>query len=100
LLERGYARIPDGDIERNYDPNDIRQIVGPKGTIFVADTRGFHKGTPPETGDRLLLQFEFCNNLFGGSYSTAQFKDSYNLRLLELARKYGRIYSKFTLDAK
>jgi hypothetical protein len=100
LLARGYARIPDHDIESYYEADDIKQIVGPKGTIFIADTRGFHKGTPLETGDRLVLQFEFCNNLFGGPYTKAELRGSYDSRLLELARKYRRIYSKFTLDAK
>jgi hypothetical protein len=87
LLKRGYARISDEDIERHYPLQSIREIAGPQGTMFVADTRGFHKGKPPEAGDRLVLQFEFCNNLFGGAYSKSDLKNNYDAHLLALAKK-------------
>jgi len=98
LLARGYVRIPDHEIESYYDKEDIKEIIGVKGTIFVADTRAFHKGTPLETGDRLVLQLEFCNNLFGGAYTRGRFKSSYDPHLLELARMCAPVYSKFDLD--
>jgi hypothetical protein len=100
LLKRGYVRIPDKDIERYYPASDIKEITGPRGTIFVADTRGFHKGMPIEAGDRLLLQFEFCDSLFGGQYTRARLKESHDAHLLEMAQRYKRTYSKFECDSK
>lgn len=98
LLKRGYVRIPDEDIERFYQADDIKEITGPRGTMFVADTRGFHKGKPIENGDRLILQFEFSNSLFGSEYTKARFENNYESHLLELAEKYQRVYSKFTVS--
>jgi hypothetical protein len=66
--------------------------------VFVADTRAFHKGKPIKEGDRLVLQFEFSNSLFGGGYTMASFKPHYDPQLLELAQKYKRVYSKFRIS--
>ncbi len=98
LLSRGYARIPDKEIELFYGADDIKEITGPRGTIFVADTRGFHKGKLPESSDRLVLQFEFCNNLFGGAYTKSRLRNDYDPHLLELATRYRRIFSKFEVN--
>ncbi len=98
LLKRGYARIPDEDIARYYQAGDIKEITGPRGTMFVADTRGFHKGMPISNGDRLLLQFEFTSSLFGGAYTKAHLKNNYDAHLLALAKRYRRVYSKFIVN--
>jgi hypothetical protein len=37
----------------------MRTIVGPKGTSFVADTYGIHKGSVPRSRPRLLLQAQY-----------------------------------------
>lgn len=98
LLKRRYARIPDADIEQNYPADDIKEIAGPRGTMFVADTRAFHKGKPLEEGDRLILQFEFCNSLFGGMYTKTRLKGGCHPHFRGTIGKYKQIYSKFTLD--
>jgi hypothetical protein len=100
LLKRGYVRIPDEDIETYYPADDIKEITGPRGTMFVADTRAFHKGKPLQEGDRLILQFEFSNSLFGGGYTLGSFEPHYDPHLLELAERYQRVYSKFSLSRK
>ena len=43
----------------------VVSIGGGRGTIFLADTRGLHKGRPLNTGHRLVLQTEFASSLFG-----------------------------------
>jgi Phytanoyl-CoA dioxygenase (PhyH) len=43
-------------------------ITGPRGTILAVDTSGFHKGLALTRGERLILQFEFTNSLFGAEY--------------------------------
>jgi hypothetical protein len=64
LLARGYQRIPDEDIEQVYGAGSIVEITGKRGTVFLADTRGFHKGKHPTRGDRLLAQIVYCSPVF------------------------------------
>jgi hypothetical protein len=99
LLRRGYARIPDEDMARHYPASAFVEITGPRGSIVAVDTRGFHKGKPPESGERLVLQLEFCNALFGGAYQRPRLPLAHP-RLRELAVAYPRIYSKFVLDGR
>jgi hypothetical protein len=44
------------------------EIEGSSGTVFVADTRGLHKGKSPTIGDRLVLQSEFSSSLLGAAF--------------------------------
>jgi len=67
LLKRGYARIPDSDIENTYPKEDAIEILGERGTVFAVDTTAFHKGKKPVSHDRLVLQAVFCSSLFGAN---------------------------------
>ncbi len=62
------GRFSDHDIKECY-PTQEAQILGPKGTIFAADTKGMHKGMPLLEGERLIFQIEFANSLFGAPYT-------------------------------
>lgn len=62
------GRFSDHDIKACYPTQEV-QILGPKGTIFVADTKGMHKGMPLLEGERLIFQIEFANSLFGAPYT-------------------------------
>jgi len=64
LRRRGLVRLSDEDIYRAYAGDRIVDLVGPRGTVFIADTRGFHKGHLPRTGHRLVLQVYHVNSLF------------------------------------
>lgn len=55
-------RRTDEDIESVYGVQKIVEICGPAGYGFAEDTRAFHKGSPPVTGDRLVVQVEFARN--------------------------------------
>lgn len=68
LLRDG--RIPDDEIARHFPAQDLIEVTAPRGSIFAVDTRGFHKGKAVEEGERLLLQLEFTNSLFGQNYGT------------------------------
>jgi hypothetical protein len=61
LRARGIQRISDADIERAYGKDRIAEISAPKGTMFAADTRAWHKGVKPLTEDRLVFQIEYSN---------------------------------------
>ena len=62
------GRYTDAEIESHYPRDRILSICGKRGTVFVADTRGFHKGLSVLEGDRLVLQVEFAVSLFGQNY--------------------------------
>jgi hypothetical protein len=64
LIKRGYVRIPDTDIREAYGHDKSVEITGRRGTVFLADTRGFHKGKHPTGGDRLICQLLYCSPVF------------------------------------
>lgn len=45
--------------------NKVIELTGPAGTFMAVDTVGLHKGQPPVSGDRCVLQVEFATSLFG-----------------------------------
>ena len=95
LLRRGYTRISDQDLHEYYPVDAIQQITGPQGTIFAADTRGFHKGKTIESGDRLIFQLEFSDCLFGGQYGKLALPSHPEKQFLETVEGYPQIYSRF-----
>jgi Flp pilus assembly protein TadD len=64
LRRRGLVRISDEDIHRTYGRDRVMDLVGPRGTVFIADTRAFHKGHLPRAGHRLALQIYYVSSLF------------------------------------
>jgi len=64
------GRISDEEIHQYYADARFVNVYGKRGTIFAADTRGFHKGVVPTSGDRLIFQIEYANSLFGARYDT------------------------------
>ena len=72
VLSRGYARISDNDIKSIYPPERVIEFTGSAGTIIAEDTRGLHKGKVLEKGQRLILELEFSNSLFGASLPTLE----------------------------
>lgn len=65
ILNRGYVRISDQELEKYYSKNNFKEITGPAGTIVFGDTSCWHKGKPLTKGDRLILQLEYTSSLFG-----------------------------------
>ena len=68
LLKMGYNRLSDEQINDYYSKNNIKKILGKKGTMFIGDTSCYHRGHPPIIKDRLLLVIEFSNSMFGASH--------------------------------
>lgn len=50
------GRYSDQDIAAKYGENNLITIDGPRGTMFLADTAGVHKGAPAVDGPRLLFE--------------------------------------------
>lgn len=96
LLRRGYVRLRDDELEPHYPAADRVEISGPAGTIFAADTRGFHKGITPRSGHRLMLQLEFCDSLFGGTYARPPFPAECVPELAQRREALARLYSRYS----
>ena len=58
------GRMPDTEI---LSDRDIELFgTGLAGDLVVADTRGWHKATPPQLGTRTMLQLVYSSSYFGG----------------------------------
>ena len=58
------GRHPDGEVESAF-PGAVEAITGPRGSMFLADTLGLHKGLEVAEGHRLVFQIEWTSSLFG-----------------------------------
>jgi len=94
LLNKGYTRLEDSEINVNYSPDRVIEFAAPRGTVIAEDTRGLHKGKHVEHGDRLVLQLQFSNSLFGGNYPPARMH-LVDPQLKAMQAQYPRIYSNY-----
>lgn len=62
---RADRRYADAEVLGHYAPEDLVRITGASGTMFLADTRGLHKGLHVVDGARLVFQLEYASSLFG-----------------------------------
>jgi hypothetical protein len=74
LLRPG--RIHDDEIASAYPAEDIKEFVGPAGTIIIEDTRGHHKGVALRAGSRLMFEAIFTSSLFGANYQKSSLQES------------------------
>lgn len=58
-------RLSDDQVARHYPKDRWQVITGPKGTVFFADTQGFHKGGRVEQGSRAMFQINLASDRFG-----------------------------------
>jgi len=98
LLEKGYSRLTDEEVGTYFPPERIVEMVAPRGTVIAEDTRGLHKGKNVLRGDRLMLQLQFSNSLFGGNYPPAWFGDRLDASLKIMLKTYPRIYANYTRE--
>jgi hypothetical protein len=99
LLSRGYARLMDEEVSQHFSAERIKEFNAPAGTIIIEDTRGLHKGMAVRRGDRLMLQLQFSNCLFGGFYPPSTFR-SMIPELKQMAEAYPGIYKNFLGSAR
>jgi len=95
LLSKGYARLTDEVVEECYSPEEVIRFVAPRGTVIAEDTRGLHKGTHVQNGDRLMLQFQFSNSHFGGVFPPAHIKSIQYPSLGKMIKEYPKLYAMF-----
>ena len=88
-------RFSDAEVNGAFPPADICELTGPAGTIFAADTSGLHKGKPVRRGQRLILQLEFTNSLFGQAFESHQLARSDD-ELNRCVRQFPRVFQRLS----
>lgn len=58
-------RYEDEEVEQAFGKENVINFCRPKGSFFIVDTYGFHKGTLPIENNRLLLQVQYSLNPIG-----------------------------------
>ena len=92
------GRIQDAEIYESFPKQDVLEIAGSKGTIIAVDTRGLHKGKVLERGERLLLQFEFTNSLFGVPYEKIDLSKTQLLpEVKDFMKKFSYSFQRFRI---
>jgi hypothetical protein len=95
IMKKGYSRISDEKIKSFYKKERFIEFIADQGTIIVEDTRGLHKGKHVEKGERLILQFQYSNSLFGGSYPKFMLREPLNAKLRDKIKKYPDLYTAY-----
>ena len=89
------GRISDAEIQRHYPSEDILEITGGRGTLILADTRGFHRGKRLEQGERLIFHVEIADSLVGKSMDPCELVTTPWHR--EAARAEPRLWHRYRL---
>lgn len=58
-------RHTDAEIEQRFGRDGIKRFTGPRGSCFLENTFGLHKGQLPATGRRLLFQAQYSLHPIG-----------------------------------
>lgn len=95
LLKKGYARLTDEEIKTHFDEKNIIEFNAPRGTIIAEDTRGLHKGKHVQEGDRLILQIQYSNSLFGGYYPKSGLAKDLTENLKLRIKQFPGLYSAY-----
>jgi hypothetical protein len=88
------GRHSDEEIASHY-PDQIVEIGGARGTIFITDNRAFHKGKNLQKGTRLLFQMVFANSSFGQTYDRVRVPADLNPDLRDAIARFPFTYSRF-----
>jgi hypothetical protein len=89
-------RHEDADVESAFGES-VTSITGPRGTMFVADTRGLHKGMAVDHGHRLVFQLEYASSLFGTTCPRIRLASAVS-ELGAAMRAYPTVYQRFATD--
>ena len=92
------GRYSDEEIASHY-PDQIVEISGAQGTIFVTDNRAFHKGKNLQKGARLLFQMVFASSSFGQTYERVRVPADVNPDLRDAIGRFPFTYSRFIAAA-
>jgi hypothetical protein len=95
IRSKGYVRLTDEEVEEAFGMQRLKAFTAPAGTIVLEDTRGLHKGLHVRSGDRLMLQLQFSDSLFGGAYPPVRIRRPASLLLEECVEVFPTIFSNY-----
>ena len=99
LLQRGYSRINDEEMNNVYDSEEIQELTGQSGTIIFEDTKAFHKGKKPTKDSRLIFELSFASTLFGGEYQNIEIpKHLLNPDVKKVLSEQRDIYTRYAIS--
>ena len=99
MLSKGYTRLTDAEVFSYYSSDDVIEMVAPRGSVIVEDTRGLHKGREVIQGDRLMLQLQFSISLFGAQYPRGRIESVYP-ELENMLRVNPEIYENYLREKR
>lgn len=97
LLKYYYSRIEDSEVLKYFSPKKVHEVLGQAGSIIAVDTRAFHKGKVPLFNDRLILELEFSNSLFGAEYCVIPLDGEKHHILLKHKKQYPKFYFRYKI---
>jgi len=95
LRNKGYTRLSDEDIEKNYKKENIVSVIAKKGSLLVEDTRGLHKGSNLIKDYRFLIQLQYASSTFGTKIEKFKMPKLNDQKFLETRKIYNYTYSLF-----
>lgn len=98
LLKKRYARLTDDEVFQVYSKDDEIIYTAPKGTVILEDTRGIHKASPVQEGNRLVLELQFSDCLFGANLDSVILPNKISHELSEAIKEYPDVYSNYKMD--
>lgn len=93
---RAPRRYTDAEVGPDLTARSLR-LCGRRGTMFLADTIGLHKGLPVRAGNRLVFQLEWCTSLFGQAVATLDLRGHASPDLRLAASRHPSAFARFTI---
>lgn len=90
------GRIPDEEIRAHYNPEDVVEILGPRGTMFSVQTTAWHKGKPLTSGHRLVFQWVYSATLFGAPHAQLPLPPGVEPEFLATVARHPRAFERTT----
>jgi Phytanoyl-CoA dioxygenase (PhyH) len=90
-------RFSDAEVLSHFKERDIVSVTGGRGTMFLADTRGLHKGLNVANGHRLVFQLEYATSLFGAAVPEVVVRQP-SAALVAAAAAFPATYRRFDLN--
>jgi hypothetical protein len=88
-------RYDDADVLERFG-DDVIEVCGPRGTVFVADTRALHRGRRLVRGHRLVFQLECTTSLFGAPVQRLAVRTPVPA-LADVVHRFGPTFRRFAL---
>lgn len=94
---RADRRFADDEVVDHFGVDAVATVTGPAGTMFLADTKGLHRGTPVRAGHRAVFQLEWASSLFGHAVTRHRLRRAVP-ELRSAVDRFAAAYDRFAID--